>query len=81
MADTVEHCPDCGNPLSDELGQYSEDLLTGTVTCPHCGATVELPAEPAEPAPAGRSSPDAPGNTTTPEQSDEAAAGARDDPA
>ena len=51
MADAVEQCPDCGNPLSGELGGYSEDLLTGTVTCPHCGAMIELTAETAEPMP------------------------------
>jgi hypothetical protein len=49
VADAVEQCPDCGNPLSGELGGYSEDLLTGTVTCQHCGAMIELKAETAEP--------------------------------
>ena len=35
-------CPNCGNPVPAELGQHAQNLLTGMVDCPHCGASVPL---------------------------------------
>ena len=40
MAD--QQCPKCGGALPSELGQHSVTPITGLVTCPHCGAEVEL---------------------------------------
>ena len=39
---TTQRCPNCGNDLPDEMGQHADDLLTGRVTCPHCGETSNL---------------------------------------
>lgn len=38
----VRRCPNCGNEVPSELGQHAENLVSGTVDCPHCGASVEL---------------------------------------
>lgn len=35
-------CPGCGTDLPEALGQHAEDLVTGLVTCPTCGASVTL---------------------------------------
>jgi endogenous inhibitor of DNA gyrase (YacG/DUF329 family) len=35
-------CPNCGNPIPAELGQHAQNLVSGTVTCPHCGVSVPL---------------------------------------
>ena len=40
MAEYV--CPSCGKDLPSELGQHATDLVSGLVTCPHCGAEVTL---------------------------------------
>ena len=37
-----QQCPNCGGALPSELGQHSVAPITGLVTCPHCGADVEL---------------------------------------
>ena len=37
-----QRCPSCGNTVPAELGQHAESLVSGSVTCPHCGATVGL---------------------------------------
>lgn len=50
MADYI--CPNCGKDLPSELGQHAPDLVSGLVTCPHCGAQVTL-REGAVEAPAG----------------------------
>lgn len=42
MADAEFMCPSCGKDLPAAIGQHSADLLTGLVTCPHCGARVTL---------------------------------------
>jgi predicted RNA-binding Zn-ribbon protein involved in translation (DUF1610 family) len=57
-------CPSCGKELPAALGQHATDLVSGLVTCPHCGAqvtlregAVETPSgdfEEAEAAPPGR---------------------------
>lgn len=41
-------CPSCGEELPAELGQHARNLLTGTVDCPHCGASVDLRSGPGE---------------------------------
>lgn len=35
-------CPSCGGELPAALGQHATDLVSGLVTCPHCGAEVTL---------------------------------------
>lgn len=35
-------CANCGGVVPSELGQHAEDLVTGVVTCPHCGSQVAL---------------------------------------
>jgi uncharacterized Zn finger protein (UPF0148 family) len=40
MAD--QRCPNCGRDLPGGLGQHSLALVSGLVTCPHCGAEVKL---------------------------------------
>ena len=35
-------CPSCGKELPSEMGQHATDLVSGLVTCPHCGAEVTL---------------------------------------
>jgi DNA-directed RNA polymerase subunit RPC12/RpoP len=35
-------CPSCGKDLPSALGQHATDLVSGLVTCPHCGAEVTL---------------------------------------
>jgi endogenous inhibitor of DNA gyrase (YacG/DUF329 family) len=43
MAEISERqCPECGNVVPSELGQHAESLVSGSVTCPHCGASVTL---------------------------------------
>ncbi len=39
-------CPQCQNEVPSELGQHAPDLVTGTVDCPRCGASVALREEP-----------------------------------
>jgi len=40
MAELV--CPNCGKDLPGAMGQHASDLVSGLVTCPHCGASVTL---------------------------------------
>jgi predicted RNA-binding Zn-ribbon protein involved in translation (DUF1610 family) len=57
-------CPNCGGALPAAMGQHATDLVSGLVTCPHCGAEVTLREgavesatgdyEPAAAAPPGR---------------------------
>ena len=35
-------CPSCGKDLPSEMGQHATDLVSGLVTCPHCGEPVTL---------------------------------------
>jgi predicted RNA-binding Zn-ribbon protein involved in translation (DUF1610 family) len=42
MTDAEFMCPSCGKDLPAAIGQHSTDLLSGLVTCPHCGAQVTL---------------------------------------
>ena len=35
-------CPSCGKDLPSAMGQHATDLVSGLVTCPHCGAEVTL---------------------------------------
>jgi predicted RNA-binding Zn-ribbon protein involved in translation (DUF1610 family) len=42
MADAEFLCPSCGKDLPAAIGQHSPDMLSGLVTCPHCGAQVTL---------------------------------------
>ena len=35
-------CPSCGKDLPSEMGQQATDLVSGLVTCPHCGEQVTL---------------------------------------
>jgi endogenous inhibitor of DNA gyrase (YacG/DUF329 family) len=37
-------CPSCGKEVPEELGQHAVTPVSGLVTCPHCGAEVELGA-------------------------------------
>jgi len=41
-------CPSCGKELPAALGQHSTDLVSGLITCPHCGAQVTLREETGE---------------------------------
>ena len=34
--------PSCGKDLPSAMGQHATDLVSGLVTCPHCGAEVTL---------------------------------------
>ncbi len=43
MAD--QRCPNCGEELPPELGQHATNLVSDSVTCPHCGASVHLGGE------------------------------------
>jgi endogenous inhibitor of DNA gyrase (YacG/DUF329 family) len=49
-------CPECGKTVPSEEGQHAENLVTGQVGCPHCGASVTL-----DPAAAGNSTGDVAG--------------------
>ena len=40
MAD--QRCPNCGEPLPEELGQHALTPTSGLVRCPSCGETVTL---------------------------------------
>lgn len=42
MAEPELLCPNCGKDLPAALGQHATDLLSGLVTCPHCGTQVTL---------------------------------------
>ncbi len=42
-----ETCPSCGKELPSELGPHAADLVSATVTCPHCGAKASLREPPA----------------------------------
>ena len=35
-------CPNCGEPLPEELGQHALSPTSGLVRCPSCGETVTL---------------------------------------
>ena len=35
-------CPSCGTEIPAALGQHADNLVTGLVTCPKCGASVTL---------------------------------------
>jgi carbon-monoxide dehydrogenase medium subunit len=39
-------CPNCGAELPQEQGQHALSISAGTVTCPTCGATVNLAGPP-----------------------------------
>jgi hypothetical protein len=38
----VQSCPNCGEPLPEELGQHALTPVSGLVRCPSCGETVTL---------------------------------------
>ena len=40
MAD--QRCPNCGEPLPEELGQHALAPVSGLVRCPSCGEEVTL---------------------------------------
>jgi uncharacterized Zn finger protein (UPF0148 family) len=40
-----QKCPNCGRDLPKELGQHSIAPMTGLVSCPYCGADVNLERE------------------------------------
>jgi uncharacterized Zn finger protein (UPF0148 family) len=46
MAD--QRCPNCGEPLPEELGQHALTPTSGLVRCPSCGETVKLERAEAE---------------------------------
>ena len=37
-------CANCGREVPEELGQHAATPVSGLVTCPHCGAEVQLGA-------------------------------------
>ncbi|MGI8789270.1 MAG: hypothetical protein ACR2I4_00070 [Actinomycetota bacterium] len=37
-------CPNCEREVPHELGQHAATPVSGLVTCPHCGAEVQLGA-------------------------------------
>ena len=37
-----QRCPNCGEPLPEELGQHALTPVSGLVRCPSCGETVTL---------------------------------------
>jgi ribosomal protein L32 len=40
-----QRCPNCGEPLPEELGQHALTPVSGLVRCPSCGETVTLEHE------------------------------------
>ena len=38
----MQSCPNCGEPLPEELGQHALTPTSGLVRCPSCGETVTL---------------------------------------
>ena len=38
----AQRCPNCGEPLPEELGQHALTPTSGLVRCPSCGETVTL---------------------------------------
>lgn len=43
-----QRCPSCGEVVPSEVGQHADNLLSGTVACPHCGKGVTLETGSAE---------------------------------
>ena len=42
----MTNCPNCGAELPAEAGQHALSLSAATITCPTCGATVNLEGPP-----------------------------------
>jgi hypothetical protein len=42
----MSNCPNCGAELPAEAGQHALSPSAGTITCPTCGATVNLEGPP-----------------------------------